>query len=270
MRTAEEMREFFRSMPAKRKENPYWVYDEADGVIRDKAKGWVMNRNFILEVMHIVHKFFLRVYESFHTEAQVIVVRQEDKAQFTEIGIPCLADNLMFGTYLCAVMVLPQQNAGGLSRISEAFWQEYIVSRGIVPLARIHSHHVLNAYQSATDYASLNSGTLEMVLGRIDKPEPDLCFWLDIPGTDQKAITYRQTEADPYPVRWGRAKNVGDMVEELKTALFVAGPEEVETVLGFECPDKDKDALDNLLDQVLGQMPEKALMGLYGKYCLSV
>ena len=266
MKTAEEMRDFFRNMPRRRKENPYWYYDERNELIRERESGWVLNRGPITGVLDIVHKFFLRVYESFHSEAQVLIVAQKDKNKLSAIGIPCLAENLMFGMQLCAVMVLPQQNTGGLSQISETFWQTYIVGRNIIPVARIHSHHILGAYQSATDYASLNSGTLEMILGRIDKENPDLCFWLDVPGTDQKAITYRQTEDDNYPVQMAKRKSSKEMIEELKTALFKEGT--IEETLDLECPYEDDDTIDNLLDQVFNQMPEKQIGELYRQHCL--
>ena len=41
-----------------------------------------------------------------------------------------------------------------------------------------------------TDYSTLNSGTLEMVLGKIFEEPLYLCYWLDVPGTDIKAQTF--------------------------------------------------------------------------------
>ena len=90
----------------------------------------------------------------------------------------------------------------GTSVISEWFWQNRIIGQGIMPIARIHSHHVLDPYQSSTDYSTLNSGTLEMVLGRIFEEELHLCYWLDVPGTDIKAKTFLAQETVFGNIMW--------------------------------------------------------------------
>ena len=92
------------------------------------------------------------------------------------------------------MFVLPQMNTPGSSVISEAFWQKYIVEKGIVPIMRIHSHHMLNAYQSQTDYSTLNSGTLEIVMGRIMEKGLRFAYWLDEHGKDTKGYVFQAEE----------------------------------------------------------------------------
>lgn len=198
MKTPEEMKKFFRSMPSKRKENPYWVFDEAEHSIKAVQKdreNIPFNLQMLGALILTVRDFFRCYHESFHSEAQVLCVTPDDAKKLHRIGIPVLTEG-MVGPFDAVVVILPQDNSGGTSRISEAFWQNRIVNAGIVPLARIHSHHILDPYQSSTDYSTLNSGTLEMVLGRIYEDGINICYWLDVPGTDIKSQTFvaRQKE----------------------------------------------------------------------------
>ena len=89
------------------------------------------------------------------------------------------------------VLVLPQQNTWGNTIISESFWQKEIVGAGLTPLMRIHSHHVLDAYQSNTDWSTLNSGTLEVVIGKVFQDVPQIAYWLDVRGTNNKDNVFR-------------------------------------------------------------------------------
>ena len=84
------------------------------------------------------------------------------------------------------VLVLPQDNSMGNTVLSEAFWQDRIIGQNIRPVARIHSHHIFDAYQSMTDYSTLNSGTLEIVIGKIMNAKLSLCYWLDVPGRSEE------------------------------------------------------------------------------------
>lgn len=54
--------------------------------------------------------------------------------------------------------------------------------------------------------------------------------------------------------------------EEFKKVLFMHGHEAVEDFLGFETEEEDKDALDDLLDQVYEQMPEDIYHAFVQKY----
>lgn len=203
MKTPEEMRHFFRSIPSKKKkENPYWVFDREntriDTAVWSLTPG-VEQKPFKLETMipllTSVRNFFRSYYESFQSEAQVLCVSQKDGETLNKLGIPILTQGEI-GPFDASVMVLPQDNSGGTSKISESFWQYQIVSKGIVPIVRIHSHHVLDPYQSMTDYSTLNSGTMEMVLGKILDDPISVCYWLDVPGTDIKAQTFVARQKD--------------------------------------------------------------------------
>lgn len=209
MKTPEEMKEFFRSMPSKRRENPYWEFNKEDSSIRQKYKTLSndsrhtpLTLDTAVPLLNGVKKFFRNYYESFHSEAQVLCVTPEDAIKLNNIGVPVLLEKGMIGLFPASVVVLPQDNYGGTSRIGEPFWQNQIIGNNIHPIARIHSHHVLDPYQSMTDYSTLNSGTLEMVLGKIYEEKINICYWLDVPGTDIKAQTFvaRQRENDTFEI----------------------------------------------------------------------
>lgn len=202
MKTPEEIAEFFRSMPSKKRENPYWEFGGDPVSITSRMQSLTPgagNKPFNLaaskDVLIAVRNFFRRYHESFGSEAQVLCVTLDDGEKLNKDGIPVLTSGA-FGPFEVMVLVLPQDNSGGTSRISEQFWQDRIVSAGIQPVARIHSHHVLNPYQSSTDYSTLNSGTLEMVIGKIYDDNLMVCYWLDVPGTDIKAQTFLAREKD--------------------------------------------------------------------------
>lgn len=201
MKTPEEMAEYFKSMPSRKKENPYWEFCEEPLSIQSKlqAISGTGSKPFDLQsskqTLCHVREFFRRYYESFHSEAQVLCVAPDDAEKLNAMGIPIITDGII-APFDVTVVELPQDNSGGTSRISEWFWQNRIVNAGIHPIARIHSHHVLDPYQSSTDYSTLNSGTLEMVIGRIFEENLSLCYWLDVPGTDIKAQTFLTKEED--------------------------------------------------------------------------
>lgn len=205
MKTPEEMAAYFRSMPSVKKTNPYWRFVESPLEIRSvctstedvPAAGMAVSSTVYLQfdlgaskdLLIRIREFFRRYYESFKSEAQVLCVAQDDGMSLMRLGVPVLTEGVL-GPFNVMVMVLPQDNHMGTSVISEAFWQERIVNAGIKPIARIHSHHILDPYQSGTDYSTLNSGTLEMVIGRIFDNRLKVCYWLDVPGTDTKARTF--------------------------------------------------------------------------------
>lgn len=204
MKTPEEMTEFFRAMPSKKKENPYWVFNKEQPcieAIQHDRENLPFNLPMTTLLLVSVRNFFRHYYESFYSEAQVLCVTPKDGDKLNAMGIPVLTKG-MVGPFGATVVVLPQDNSGGTSRIGESFWQNQIVNEGIKPLARIHSHHVLDPYQSSTDYSTLNSGTLEMVIGKIYEKNLNVCYWLDVPGTDIKAQTFmaKQNEDNTFEI----------------------------------------------------------------------
>lgn len=195
MKTPEEMAAYFRSMPSRKKANLYWRFDkEPLGISALALEGPVpFNLQDSKPLLIKVRELFRRYYESFQSEAQVLCVTKEDHWKLVNIGIPILAAGNI-GPFDVRVAVLPQDNHMGTSVISERFWQERIIDTGITPVLRIHSHHILDPYQSITDYSTLNSGTLEMVIGKIFEDGLNICYWLDVPGTDTKAQTFLAKE----------------------------------------------------------------------------
>lgn len=196
--TREEQMAYFASMPRKEKTNPYWELKSGIIVGFNGTEESIMTMSGNKPLLNCVRQYFRNVYHSFHTEAQVLCVAKEDAGKLEGLGIPKLSSkNLELCKIPVDIFVLPQQNTAVNSTISEWFWQEAIVSKGIIPVARIHSHHILEAYQSATDYSTLNSNSLEMVMGRIEDDLMQVAFWLDKHGTDTKATVIRVTEIKP-------------------------------------------------------------------------
>ena len=61
-----------------------------------------------------------------------------------------------------------------------------------------------------------------------------------------------------------------DMLETLKSALFMEGIEVIEEVLDIEIPDYwEKDTIDNMMNNVFSEMSEEELLTYYQKYCTS-
>lgn len=186
MKTAEEMRDFFASMPKKVTPNPYWIYDADIDEIRTADRTAPFCLEAMTSILTSARAYFRSVYESFSTEAQVLCVKKEDAIKLDELGIPRLLGEHSLFEQQVIVFVLPQHNTTVNSMVSDAFWQTYIVEHQIIPVARIHSHHRLDPYQSATDYSTLNSGTLELVMGHIFEEPLQAGYWLDTKGTQTK------------------------------------------------------------------------------------
>lgn len=173
--------------------NPYWAFDETNKEIlkRGGKKPIPFHIHEMYLLLRHVKDYFKTVYDCFQTEAQVLVVTRKDYEKLKPLQIPafpnmykCLGKSVM-------ICVLPQVNRSTISQIDEGFWQKHIVGNNITPIARIHSHHVLDAYQSATDYATLNSNTLEMVIGRVTSDDIHVAYWLDVSNTSTKDHVYK-------------------------------------------------------------------------------
>lgn len=201
MKSSEEMTAYFQSMPKKEKVNPYWEFDWATKKIRAKSKS-VFGKNMYLEsldpsklLLCTIRNYFQMVYESFGTEAQVLCVTKEDGRKLDNLGIPSIPSIWTLQDYMVRIFVLPQMNTPSNSIVSDSFWQQYIIGSAIIPIARVHSHHILDAYQSGTDYSTLNSNTLEIVLGHIRENPFQAAVWLDEHGKETKSFVFRSTVA---------------------------------------------------------------------------
>lgn len=171
-------------------ENPYW--EERDGWLWDKTNDCPFDIRQFQSLYEIVIDYFRLNFDSFNSESQVLIVKKDEYTKFKNKNIPELV--LPFDSQF-KILVLPQVNTWGNTSVSETYWQNEIVRAGITPFARIHSHHVLHAYQSLTDWSSLNSGTLEIVFGDIYNDNMhEIAYWLDVRGTNTKDTVYRTVD----------------------------------------------------------------------------
>lgn len=180
-----KLAQLIAAMPKTYTINPFWEMN--DGYIWDKQKQIRFSPESLKPWLSAVVSFFRLNYDSFRSESQVLLVTEADKKKLeSKYAIPSLQ-----GTNF---LVLPQVNTWSNTSISEIFWQNVIMKEHITPLMRIHSHHVLEAYQSNTDWSTLNSGTLEVVLGKIYDEVPEIAYWLDIRGTENKDNVFKSID----------------------------------------------------------------------------
>lgn len=187
-KTHEDLTAFLNGRTKPGKENPFWRWNEESGITRPSGSPLVI-QDEDLPLVKQVQRYFRNMYDCERSEAQVLLIAYEDLPNFQEhFCFPTLGIYAFQGSPV-SIQVPPQRNTPTNSMVSERFFQK-LRTLEITPVARIHSHHVLDAYQSSTDYATLNSGTLEMVFGHIERDYPDMVGWLDAPGTDTKANVY--------------------------------------------------------------------------------
>ena len=201
-------------------DNPHW--DMHDGAIVHRGTQECMDLTVLKEILTPIQSYFKAVFEGFNSEAQVLVVTPEDYEVLKPLHMPEILVNSSY-----KVLVLPQQNTWGNTIISESFWQKEIVGAGLTPLMRIHSHHVLDAYQSNTDWSTLNSGTLEVVIGKVFQDVPQIAYWLDVRGTNNKDNVFRTLDlgASIMKVKNGnvRYKNLQSVNSVGKDGTFSVG-----------------------------------------------
>lgn len=195
----EDLISFIRSRQPTEKVNPYWSYDEQ---VIDNHTNKPLDLLAYEDVLYTAQNYFNLVWESFNTEAQVLVLTDESAQVLdSQITLPKLElEDPEFHVY-----VLPQTNTWSNTSISETFWQKYIIGNNIIPFMRIHSHHILDAYQSQTDWSTLNSSTLEVVIGHVTT-EPMYAFWLDEYNKDTKDNVFQceHVYSTPNKIRNGR------------------------------------------------------------------
>ena len=182
---------FVASRPVKTIPNPYWSFDVDEALIKSHVPGTSQTFDIAqwAEILSMTKRYFRQVYESFGSEAQVLCIAKEDAPKLYEYAIPHLPGQYFINGkdgQEVVLFVLPQENSYHITNIDDKFWQRAIIANGIHPLARIHSHHVLDPYQSPTDYATLNSNTLELVIGHVFDGNLEVGYWLDVRGTNTK------------------------------------------------------------------------------------
>ena len=161
----QNLADYFRSLPQTHKETKRWSIKE--GIIYDNGEILDIS-NFDKELRAI--SLYFREWQKFgNLEAQVLVVTKEDyEKYYTQFAILPVESDLR-------LIILPQFNTSVNTIVQEEYWHKTIKGE---PVMRVHSHHVLNAYQSSTDYESLNSGTLEVVLGKVHEEVNEVAYWL--------------------------------------------------------------------------------------------
>lgn len=172
---------FVESIPLKHKETQRWSFIENQ--IIDNVKHAPFNHVDYLTLFETVLDYFQEWNKFGNLESQVLIVTKDDYEKYYTV-FPIIPNNSEF-----IIVVLPQINTMANTIVDENYWHTTVKGE---PVMRIHSHHVLDAYQSATDYASLNSGTLEVVLGRVDTHQPMIAYWLSRHSNpNSKDITFR-------------------------------------------------------------------------------
>lgn len=210
----DKFKDFVNSIPVVHLENPFWTFDEEEELIISHLE--TVEKTFDIsdwfDLLRDVKIYFKQVFEDFGTEAQVLALREEDGKKLDKMQIPSLPNSYTIGEQTVKVYVLPQENSYGLTSISESFWQKSIIGNDIHSLARIHSHHELDPYQSPTDYATLNSNTLEIVIGRVDRDLLSLGFWLDQRGqeTKEKVWVYDEESSSQKRITCGKMRSTVD------------------------------------------------------------
>lgn len=158
----------------------FWQFDQEQGRIchADGQELKMADLHFLKAVLN----YFRLIYRLYQTEAQVVIFKAADKNKL-DPALPRLdlKDPELVG------IIPPQVNSLVNSQIAESLWQKEFAAKGLLPYARVHSHHCFNAYQSKTDFASLQSGSLEIVLGQIQN-QGEFCYWL----ADRTDPTIRQ------------------------------------------------------------------------------
>lgn len=194
----EQFNAFVQSLPITLVKNPYWAFDDDNKQILNHIKGGDEQFNIAewRDILVDVRTYFRHVFDGFDSEAQVLCVAIEDADKLHQEQIPSFPKTYFVGEQEIVIFVLPQYNTFGITTVSESFWQTKIIGQDIHPVARIHSHHILDPYQSATDYASLNSNTLELVIGRIYGEFLSIGYWLDVRSTDTKDNVWVAIEDD--------------------------------------------------------------------------
>ena len=172
--------DFVKSLPQRDMFNPHWAF--RDKVIVDKETDEPLDllEKFGKE-LEAIHQYFVHIYKALKTEAQVIIVTKEHYDAYYQ-GLPTLPYS---GEYV--LVVPPQYNTPHQTVVPDHYWHKLVREE---PVARVHSHYILPAYQSPTDYASLNSNTLEIVIGNILEG-PEYCYWLDQFNKKTKDHTFK-------------------------------------------------------------------------------
>ena len=157
--------EFVQAIPETHKESKKWSLTSL-GMFDN---GHPIDFDEYLPMFRVIAKYFREWQKMANLEAQVLIVTNDDYVQhYGQFPILPYDGDLK-------IVILPQYNTSANTIVDDTYWYQTVKS---VPIMRIHSHHILDAYQSKTDYDGLNSGTLEVVFGHVDTDVIDVAYWL--------------------------------------------------------------------------------------------
>lgn len=170
--------------------NPYWSLETVDildwPTVTIKAHG--INREHLLTTLKAIRVYFKSIYQAYGSEAQVVIVPKDHPTTLPEMP----SDKPL--PY--KVVIPTQQNTAVITMANEQEWHQNFTPPHF-PIARVHSHHMMAPYQSQTDYDSLNSGSLEIVLGYLwDEGSMHLAYWLTQHG-DESCKQYVKSRRIP-------------------------------------------------------------------------
>lgn len=160
---------FLSTVPKAHRENKDWQLDQKNQQLY--YQGQLFDLAIFHDLLTPVVYYFREWQKMNNLEAQVLVVSAKDYTRYYQ-AFPILP---LPKETAYRVVILPQLNTHVNSHIEDAYWYHTVKGN---PILRIHSHHSFDAYQSHTDHDSLNSGTLEMVIGHIEQPMVSVAYWL--------------------------------------------------------------------------------------------
>lgn len=162
--------QFIKNNEPTYKETDLWRYhnDQIQIKVNDEYKPFDIHT--YKHVFEPIISWFREWQKMADLETQVLIVTSEDYdkyyTKFPTLNTPDTR---------AKVVILPQYNTPSNTIIAESYWHKTVKGE---PIMRIHSHHILKAYQSQTDFDSLNSGILEVVFGTLDKDTVEVAYWL--------------------------------------------------------------------------------------------
>lgn len=160
--------QFVNSLPVETNENPHWSLEQ-DVILNNKGQPLIISD--YKDLLVVIKNYFSEWAKMGGLEAQVLVLTKEDYDTYPYGNFP----TLMSPNDDYRLVVLPQINTPSNTIIDDNYWFKTVKGN---PVMRVHSHHYLPAYQSQTDYNSLNSGTLEVVIGNVLDEQPTIAYWL--------------------------------------------------------------------------------------------
>lgn len=160
----------------KLKSNEHFIFK--DEVIFSKSQNEIFSPYKSWRLFTTINDYFKTIYSAINTRASVLLLTDEDLNKLLYLELPELTLPYPFNTNLHCI-IPPQLNTIDESKIPDKWLKEHIVDNNIVPMMKITSHHNMTARQAKEDLSNLNSGMLEVNIGKIFDEIPEIEWWLD-------------------------------------------------------------------------------------------